>query len=281
MARALVQELSANWKATGIVEIRSGANGSIGTAAVARSNPDGYTLLLTTNATIVINPQLFTGPPPYDPVKDLAPISLVSAVPFVFVVPPSFPAKTFQEFLAFAKANPGKLNCGSSGTGGGAHLALEMLKLRAGVDITHVPYKGSAPSLNALLGSHIDCLFVSLLTVAPLVKQGQLRALAVSSPDRNPALADIPAVAEFPGLDGFESDLWYGFLAPAGTDPAIVQKLHTLVASMLADSGFRDRFASTGAILVGNTPAEFASRIQQDLKKWADVIRQARLSESQ
>lgn len=272
VARKLGEDLARQLGQPFIVENKAGANGNLGSDVVAKAKPDGYTLLLTTNATIVINPQLFGDQVKYDPEKDFAPVTLMSSLPFVFLVPPSSPAKTMEEFITLAKKNPGTLDCGSSGMGGGAHLALEMLKLRAKVDLTHVPYKGTGSSVTALLGGHIDCLFVSILSATPYIKQGQLRPLAVSSLQRNPSLPDIPAVAELPGLAGFESDLWYGLLAPAGTSPAIVQKIYEGTKAMLDDPDIRARFEPTGALLVGGTPEEFSKLITRDIKKWTETI---------
>lgn len=275
VSRELARWLEGKWKQSILVENKAGASGNLGTDFVAKAKPDGSTLLMTTNATVVINPQLFGDRVKYDPKKDLAPITLVSALPFVFVVPPDSPVKTMEEFIALAKSKPGELDCGSSGVGGGAHLALEMLKSRAGVDIKHVPYKGTGSSVTAIMGSHIDCMFVSILTIAPYIKQDQVRGLAVSSLKRNPAFPDMPAVAELPNLDGFESDLWYGMLAPAGTDPAIIDKIYKETKALLESPEFRGKFEPTGAVLVGNTPAEFAKQIDSDIGKWTEVIKQS------
>lgn len=280
VSRELANKLQGLWNNNAvIVENKPGASGNLGTDIVAKSKPDGYSLLLTTNATIAINPQLFGDRVKYDPIKDFTPVSMLSSLPFVFLVPPSSPAKTMEEFIELAKTSPGTLSCGSSGVGGGAHLALEMLKSRAGVDVTHIPYKGTGSSITALLGAHIDCLFVSILSASPYIKQGQLRALAVSSLERNSSLPDVPAVAELPGLDGFESDLWYGLLVPAGTDPQIVQKVYEGVKALIDDPGFRGRFEPTGAVLVGNKPEEFSKQVVSDIKKWADVVKQSGVAE--
>jgi tripartite-type tricarboxylate transporter receptor subunit TctC len=280
VSRELANKLQGLWNNNAvIVENKPGANGNLGTDIVAKAKPDGYSLLLTTNATIAINPQLFGDRVKYDPIKDFTPVSMLSSLPFVFLVPPSSPAKTMEEFLELAKNSPGKLSCGSSGVGGGAHLALEMLKSRAGVDITHIPYKGTGSSITALLGSHIDCLFVSILSASPYIKQEQLRALAVSSLERNSSLPDVPAVAELPGLDGFESDLWYGLLVPTGTDPKIVQKVYEGVKALIDDLGFRGRFEPTGAVLVANKPEEFAKQVASDIKKWATVVKESGVAE--
>lgn len=277
MARELAHEFSDLYKKTFVVEDRPGGAGDIATNYVAQSNPDGNTLLVTTNATIVINPQMFKGSIKFDPVTSFAPVSLLARQPFLLVVNPKLPVHSLGDLIAYAKAHPGKLNFGSSGTGGGAHLAGEMLKSRLGLQMTHVPYKGIAPALHDLVAGNIDFMFGAIQTVQPFVKSGQLRPLAVSSRDRNKAMPDIPAVAEYPGLEGFESDLWYGLLAPAKTDPAIVASLAQKTAEAFKDPEVRKRFEPYGTVLVGSTPAEFAADIKSDLQKWGVVLKTAGL----
>lgn len=272
VSRTLAAELTRDLKETFIVDNRTGGNGNIGTDIVARATPDGYTLLVTTNATIVINPQLFTKVVTYDPVKDFSPISLVASQPFVLVVHPSVPAKTVPELIALAKAKPGTLNYASSGAGGGAHLAGEMLKTFAHIDITHVPYKGSNPALVALTGGQVQFMFVAALAAMPLVEQNRLRAIAVSTAKRSPALPNLPAVSEYPGLETFQSDLWYGFLAPAKTSPAIIQKLYTATKAVLARAEVKGRIEPSGTVLVGSSPKEFAQTIRSDIARWGKVI---------
>jgi len=272
VSRTLAVELTRDLKETFIVDNRTGGNGNIGTDIVARATPDGYTLLVTTNATIVINPQLFTKVVTYDPVKDFSPISLVASQPFVLVVHPSVPAKTVPELIALAKAKPGTLNYASSGSGGGAHLAGEMLKTFAHIDITHVPYKGSNPALAALTGGQVQFMFVAALAAMPLVEQNRLRAIAVSTAKRSPALPNLPAVSEYPGLETFQSDLWYGFLAPARTSPAIIEKLYTATKAVLARAEVKARIEPSGTVLVGSSPKEFAQTIRSDLARWGKVI---------
>ena len=277
MARELAQRFTERWKKTFIVENKPGASGDLATDYVAHAPPDGHTLLVTTNATIVINPQLFKDVIKFDPVKDFAPASLLARQPFLLVVNPKLPIRTLAELIDHARANPDKLNFGSSGSGGGAHLAGEMLKAQLGLKMTHVPYRGVAPALQDLVAGTLDFMFAAILTARPFVENGQLRALAVTSLTRNSSMPDVASVAEYPGLQGFESDLWYGLLAPAKTDPAIVTGLSRATAAVFKDPGLRSRFESSGTVLVGSTPEEFADVIKHDLKKWDVVLRSAGL----
>jgi len=270
-ARAIALKFTEAWGQSVIVDNRAGGNGNIGADMVAKAPGDGYTVLVTTNATIVINPHLVKLP--YDPVRDLAPISQLATLPFVLLVHPSLPVKSVAELIALAKAKPGQLNFGSSGGGGGAHLSGEMMKTAAKIDMTHVPYKGAAPALVALLGGEVQFMFVSILTATPLIESNRVRAIAVSGLKRSPALPNVPAVAETPGLAGFETDLWYGMLAPAKTDPAIVDKLYRETKRVLERAEFKNRFEPTGTQIVANSPAEFAKIIKTDLAKWAVVIK--------
>ena len=274
-ARAMAQKYSAAWGQPVIVDNRAGGGGNIGTDLVAKAPADGYTWLLTTNAPIAINPNLAKAP--FDPVKDFAPVSQLAALPFVLSVHPSSPAKTVVELIELAKAQQGRLNFASSGAGGGAHLAGEMLKTMARIDMTHVPYKGGGPALLALAGAQVDLLFLSILTSMPLIKSQKVRALGVTSPKRSPALPDLPAIAETPGLEHFESDLWYGMLAPAATDPGIIDKIYQEGRRMLTSPEFRNLFEPTGASLVASSPGAFAAAIKKDLAKWGKVIKDANL----
>ena len=269
-ARAIAQKFTETWGQPVIVDNRAGGNGNIGTDIVAKAPADGYTILLTTNATIVINPNLTRLP--YDPVRDFAPVSQVATLPFVLVAHPSLPARSVSELIALAKAKPGQLNYGSSGGGGGAHLSGEMMKTMAGINMTHVPYKGAAPALVALLSGEFQFMFVSILTVTPLIESGKVRALGVTSSKRSPSLPNVPAVAETPGLAGFETDLWYGMLAPARTDGRIVDQLYRETRRVLALQDFKNRFEPTGTVMTGTSPQDFASIIKSDLVKWAKVI---------
>ena len=278
VARTLSAELSKDLKQSFIVDNRAGGNGNIGTDIVSRATPDGYTVLLTTNATIVINPQLFTKSVTYDPVKGFSPVSLVVSQPFVLVLHPSVAAKTVPELMALAKANPGALNYASSGAGGGAHLAGEMLKTFAHIDITHVPFKGSAPALTALMSGEVQFMFVAILAAKPLIEQNRLRAIAVSTAKRNPVFSQLPAVSEFAGLENFESDLWYGFLAPAKTPTPVIHTLYQSIRAALDRASIKNRFESTGTVLVGSSPLEFSQTIAKDLARWGKVIKTSKVS---
>lgn len=275
MARELAQKFNEEFKKTFIVEDRVGGNGDIATDYVARAPADGNALLVTTNATVVINPQLFKDVVQFDPVKDLAPVSLLARQPFVLVVDNNLPVKTVGELIDYARAHPGKLNFGSSGAGGGAHLSGEMLKTLMKLSMTHVPYKGVAPALQDVIAGHIDFMFASIISAKPLVEGKQLRGLAVTSKTRNPAMPDLPAMAEFPGLENFEADLWYGLLAPANTDPAVINKLYQATLHAFKDPELKARFDATGTVLVGTSPDEFAKIIKTDIDKWALVIKAA------
>lgn len=274
MARTLANEFNRELGERFVVDNRTGGNGNIGTDIVARATPDGYTLLVTTNATIVINPQIFTKVVKYDPVKDFTPISMLASQPLVLVVHPSMPVKTVPELIALARAKPGTLNFASSGSGGSAHLAGEMLKSMANINMTYVPYKGSAPALVALLGGEINFMF----TAMPLVEQNRLRAIAVSTAKRNPAVPNLPAVAEFPGLEEFVSDLWYGLLAPAKVSSAIVDRLYKATQTALSNPDVKKRIEPSGTVLVGSSPKEFAQTISSDVKRWGKVITAAKVT---
>lgn len=277
MARELAHKFSDLYGKTFIVENRPGGNGDIATDYVARSKPNGSTLLVTTNATVVINPQMFKDAIRFDPETSFAPISLLARQPFLLVVNPKLPVRTFDEFVDYVRAHPDKLNYGSSGAGGGAHLASEMLKSRLGLQMQHVPYKGIASALRDVVAGNIDLMFGAIQTVRPFVQEGQLRALAVSSRSRNPSMPDVPTVAEHSGLEGFESELWYGLLAPANTDAAIVASLAQKTSDAFKDPAVRARFEPFGTVLVGSTPAEFSATIKHDLLASREALRAAGL----
>ena len=272
VARAMGQKFTESLGQQVIVENRAGANGNIGTDYVAKSPPDGYTLLMTTNAPIVINPHLYKKLP-FNPLTDLAPISEVASLPFVLAAHPTVPAKTVKELIALAKATPKGLTYGSSGAGGGAHLAGEMLKNMAHINITHVPYKGGGPAIIGLLSGEVDFMFISILTVTPLLTQKRLRPIAVTSAARNRSLPDVPAMSELPLLKGAESDLWYGLLAPANTDRKIIETLANETRRVLSLQEFRDRFEPTGTVLVGSSPDAFSTTIKADYDRWGRVVK--------
>ena len=273
MARAIAVRYTESWGQPVIVDNRAGGGGNIGTEVAARAPADGYTLLFNTNATIVINPHL--GKIPFDPLRDFAPVTQAAVLPYTLLLHPAVPAKSVAELVALIRAKPGEFNYGSSGNGGGAHLAGESLRTMAKLDMTHIPYKGASPALVALLGGEVKFMFISILAATPLIESGKVRVIGVSSPKRSPSLPQVPAVAETPGLAGFESDLWYGLLAPAKTPPATVDKLYRETRRILFLPEVRNRFEPAGTNIVGNTPAEFTKIIKDDFTRWAGVIKTA------
>ena len=269
LARVLAKGLSDRLGQSVIVENRGGGGANIGADAVAKAAPDGYTLLMGSAATHAINSSLYKSLP-YDHIKDFAPITQVAQVPNILVVHPSVPAKDVRELIAYAKANPGKLNFGSSGAGGTIHLSGELFKTLAGVDMLHVPYKGSAPAVSDLLGGQVQVMFDS--SVVPHVKSGRLRALAVTSSKRSTALPDVPTMAEA-GLPGYESTAWFGVLAPAGTPQAILARLHDEMVAVLKDPATQAWMKQQGFDGIGDTPAQFAAYIRKETDKWAKVVK--------
>lgn len=274
-ARAFAQKLGDVWKQMPIIDNRAGAAGIIGTQFVAKSPADGYTLLFGTTGTHTTNPAVYAKLP-YDPVKDFAPISNFADSPFLLVVHPSVPANTLKGLIALAKSRPGQLDYASFGTGSSAHLAGEMLRTMAGINIMHVAYKGGPPAVNDLVGGHVSLMFNSLPAVLPLVKSDRLRALAVASDKRAPTLPDLPTFAEA-GLAGFEAGSWYGLLAPAGTPRDVITRLHAETLRMLALPDIKQKLAAEGAEAIGNSPEEFAAQIHRDIARWAKVAREAKI----
>jgi len=272
IARATAQKLSEAWGQQVIVDNRPGAAGNIGSELVARSAPDGYTLLMGTVGTHSINPSLYTKMP-YDHVKDFAPVILVAGVPNVLVVNPEVPIKSVPELIAYAKANPGKLNFASSGSGTSIHLSGELFKAMTGVQMTHVPYKGSAPALTDLVGGQVQLMFDNLPSSLAFIKAGKLRALAVTSASRAAALPDVPTVAEY--VPGFEASSWFGILAPAGTSPEIIAKINGEVAKWLATPEAKEKLSAQGANAAGGSPQDFAKHIQAETAKWAKVVKES------
>jgi tripartite-type tricarboxylate transporter receptor subunit TctC len=271
VARLLGQKVSESVKQPVIVDNKPGAGGNIGADAVAKSAPDGYTILLGAVATHAINPTLYKSIP-YDAARDFIPVTQVASTPNVLVVNPSVPAANVREFIAYAKANPGKLNFGSGSTGSAGHLAGELFKAMAGVDMTHVPYKGAAPAMNDLIGGQIQLMFDNLASALGQVRAGRVRALAVTTATRTPLAPELPTIAES-GLPGFDINTWFGIFVPANTPREVVDRLHGEFTRALALPDVKERMLTLGAEPVGSTPEEFAAYIRAEGAKYARVIK--------
>ena len=271
IARSIAQKLAERIAQQVVVDNRPGAGGNIGTDMVAKSAPDGYTLLMGSAGPLAINASLF-GKMPFDPIKDLAPVTLAASTPNVLVVHPALRAATLKELIALAKARPGEINFASSGHGTPAHLAGELFNLMAGVKMVHVPYKGAAPALADLLGGQVQIMFSTMPPALPHVRDGKLRALAVTSAKRSPAAPELPTVDET-ALPGFEANTWHGVVVPAGTPGAIVARLNREIVAILRLPDVVERFSSQGAEALGSTPEEFAAYIKSETLKWAKVVR--------
>jgi len=271
LARAIGQKLSESWRQPVVIENRPGAGGAIGMELAAKAPADGTTMVMGHIGTLAANPALYRSLS-YDPVRDFAPVTLVAMVPNVLVVGPAVPSRSVAEFVALAKSKPGKLDYGSGGNGSAAHLAMEYFKLKAGVDLQHVPYKGTAPALTDLLGGQIAVILTGLPPVLQHVKSGKLRILGVASRERLAAFPEIPTIAES-GVPGFEATQWYGLLVPAATPKDIVAKIQRDTAAALRDPAVNERLASEGAEPVGNTPEQFGTFIRSEIELWGKVIR--------
>jgi tripartite-type tricarboxylate transporter receptor subunit TctC len=271
VARLLGQKVAESTKQPVIVDNKPGAGGNIGADAVAKAPPDGYMILMGAVATHAINPTLYASIP-YDPVRDFIPVTQVASTPNVLVVNPSVPANNVREFIAYAKANPGKLNFGSGSTGSAGHLAGELFKTMAGVEMTHVPYKGAAPAMNDLIGGQIQLMFDNLASSLAQVRAGRIRALAVTTAKRSALAPDLPTIAES-GLPGFDISTWFGIFVPANTPPEIVDRLHSEFTRALAMPDIRDKMLALGAEPVGSRPGEFSAYIRTEADKYARVIK--------
>jgi len=276
LARALAPELGKAFGQTFIVDNKPGAGGNVGADMVAKSPPDGYTLLMGTVGTQAINPSLYPKMP-YDAVKDFAPITLMAGVPNVLVVNPAKAAANgitdVKSLIAFAKAHPGRLNMASSGNGTSIHLSGELFKTSTGTYMVHIPYRGSGPALLDLVGGQMDLMFDNLPSALPQIRGGKLTALAVTSGERSVALPDVPTVAEATGLKGFEASSWFGLFAPAGTPGDIVNRIQQETAKALATPALKERLVAQGAIPGGMSPADFGRFIAAETKKWAAVVK--------
>jgi tripartite-type tricarboxylate transporter receptor subunit TctC len=275
LARTLGQKIGDDWKDGVVVDNRPGASGNIGTEAVAKAPPDGYTLLMTAS-TIVLNRSLFKSIP-YDPVKDFAPVAPLAIGRLALVTHPSVNAKTAKELIAFAKDNPGKLFYGSPGNGTPHHLAMEVFKSATGVDIVHVPYKGTAGAVQDLLGGQISVMFLPVHVALPLVEGGKLNMLAAGGTQRASATPNVPSLAEAAGVRDVDTDIWYALYAPAQTPREIVAKLNGEVNALLKNAGVADILMKQGLQPTGGTPADLEQLTKTDLERWAKVIRDAKI----
>ena len=272
VARIVGQKLTEFWGQPVIVDNMPGAVGNIGAARVAKSAPDGYTLVSTGDAAMTTNVSLFGKQLPYDPVRDFAPITLVALSTNVLVVHPSVPARNVKELVALARAHPGKLSYASAGSGSSQHLGGELLKKRASIDMVHIPYKGAPLATQDVMAGRVEMTFGNITQMLPQVRAGKLRAIAVSSLKRWPAVPDVPTVAES-GYPGFEAVAWFGLLAPANTPNAIVQKLYQDILKALAIADVRTRLTDTGLDVVSRSPQEFAAQIKDEIVKKGQLIR--------
>ncbi len=274
-ARVIADRLGVRLGHQVVVENRPGASGNIGTEQVARSAPDGHTLLLGFDGTMVINPHVFQKLP-FDTLKDFAPVTKLGDATLILVAHPSLPANNLRELIAYAKTKPGTLSYGTSGTGGTPHLAGEMLNQVAGIDLLHIPYKGGGQAIGDVVGGQIPLVFTAVATAQQYVKAGKLKAIGVSTAKRSASLPETPTFVEN-GLANFVVDSWVGVLAPAKTPAAIVNRLQLELAAVLREPAVRERYAVLGIEPVGNTPEEFGVQIRADLARWAVVVRQANI----
>lgn len=276
VARIVARKMSENTGYNIVIENKGGAGAILGTDQVAKAEPDGYTLLLGQSGPISINPAVYKGLS-YDPVKDFTPITMTTAYPYILVVNAELPAKTLQELVALAKSKPDAMNYGSTGVGAANHLVSELFDSKAGIRMTHVPYRGTALAVGDLLGGQLTMVFSDPISVLPHIRSGKLRALAVTSLERSPVAPDVPTVAES-GYPGFEALAWHGILAPARTPPAVIRKLNEEIVKAVKDPATRELLANQAMQPVGSTPEEFAAFIQKDIGIWKDVAAAAKVT---
>ncbi len=271
MARIITKKMEQILKQPLVIENRAGAGGSIAGTAVARAAPDGYTVLLATGSLLAINVSLYKNLG-YDPEKDFEPITMVGTQTNVLYTHPTLPAQTLGELITYAKANPGKLSFGSGGNGTPAHLAGEMLKIEAKIDMTHVPFRGTGPALQAVIGGHVPMAFNPPPPLIPHIQNGTIRAIAVTTLKRTAALPDVPTIAER-GFPGFDATTWHGLVAPAGTPKDVVATLNRAAVAALNDAEVRKALTDLGVDVVANTPEEFRAYIKSEIPKWAAIVK--------
>jgi tripartite-type tricarboxylate transporter receptor subunit TctC len=271
ISRVLSRKLSDSLGQQMIVDNRAGSAGLVGAVIAAKAPPDGYTLFVGSISALATNVSMYAKLP-YDPLRDFAPVTLTMISPYLLLVNPSLSVATLKEFIALAKAAPGKLNCGSAGSGGGNHLAQEMFKFMAGIDIVHVPYKGGGDQLTALIAGQVQASFNLVPTAMPQVRAGRVRALAITSVQRMAILGEVPTLAES-GVPGYEATSWQGVVAPAGTPRVIINRLHGEIVKALRTREVTEWLAAEGSVPGGNTPEAFAVHIKSEIAKWAKVVK--------
>ena len=277
IARSVAASLTNSLGQSVYVDNKPGGAGNIAMEEIKRANHDGYTLMLGHVGTLAVNPALFGKKLPYDPNKDFAPVTLVAKVPNVIAVSEKSPYKTLADLVTDAKKNPGKINYGSAGNGSAGHLAMEYFSSEAGIDLVHVPYKGSGPMLTDLIGGQIQATFNGLPSLMGQIKGGALRPLAVGSADRSKVVPNVPTLSEL-GYKGFETSQWYGIIVPAGTPQPIIDRLQKEIAKALQSKEESKRMLDDGAVLIGDTPAQFSAFIKTEQNRWAKVIEKAKIT---
>lgn len=275
LARTMGQKLTEGMKQVVIVDNRTGAGGTLGIDLAAKSPPDGYTMLLVAVATYTINASLYPKLP-YDPLKDLTPVTILAGAPYILVVHPALPVRSVKQLIALAKARPGELNYSSGGTGTGPHLATEVFKANAGIDVVHIPYKGAGPALNDLVAGQVQFQLANMIASLPLVQSGRLRAIAVSGTKRSARLPDVPTIAES-GVKGLEEVGGHMIMVPGATPRAIIARLHQELVKVLQQPEVKARLVSEGAEIFGTPPDEAAAIIRNDIPKWAKIIKQLKI----